>query len=113
VIQGEIVYHPDRRDVVENPCLILEVLSKSTQQYDQTDKFDAYRSILSLQEYVMVDQYSFWVKQFVKNDRNQWVFTELFGQEASLCLESVPLQLSLTTLYQRVQFEVEFGNESG
>ena len=105
VIQGEPIYHQNRTDTVENPHLILEVLSKSTRQYDQTDKFDAYRTLPSLQEYVMADQYSFWVKQFAKNDQNQWVLTELTGEEAVLKLVSVNFAIRLADLYKRVRFE--------
>ena len=105
VIQGELAYHQGRQDTVENPYLLLEVLSTSTQQYDQTDKFDAYRTLPSLQEYVMVDQYSFWVKQFHKNDRGQWVLTELSGQDAVLRLESVAFEIPLAEIYKRVKFE--------
>ena len=107
VIKGEPIYHQSRQDTVENPDLILEVLSKSTRQYDQTDKFDAYRTIPSLQEYVMVDQYSFWVKQLHKNARGQWVLTELFGADAQLQLESVAFEIRLAELYRRVKFQVQ------
>lgn len=105
VIKGEPVYHQDRKDTFENPHLIVEVLSKSTRQYDQTDQFDAYRSLPSLKEYVMVDQYSFWVKQFAKNDRGQWVLTELTGEDATLKLASVAFEVRLADLYRRVNFE--------
>ncbi|NET60181.1 MAG: Uma2 family endonuclease [Symploca sp. SIO2E6] len=105
VIKGEPIYHQDRQSTVENPYLIVEVLSKSTRQYDQTDKFDAYRTIPSFQEYVLVDQYSFWVKQFAKTTSEQWIFTELVGKDAILQLESVQFQIPLAHLYQRVKFE--------
>ncbi|MEL6321403.1 MAG: Uma2 family endonuclease [Cyanobacteria bacterium J06626_14] len=85
----------------------MEVLSKSTRQYDQTDKFDAYRSLPSLQEYVMADQYSCWVKQYAKNDRGQWVLTELTGADAVLRLASVNFELQLADLYKRVNFDEE------
>ena len=109
VIQGDPVYHQNRTDTVENPHLIMEVLSKSTRQYDQTDKFDAYRSLPSLQEYVMADQYSFWVKQFAKNDQGKWVLTELAGEEAVLQLTTVTFELPLADLYKRANFEEESG----
>ncbi|MEM9264320.1 MAG: Uma2 family endonuclease [Cyanobacteria bacterium P01_F01_bin.13] len=105
VIQGEPVYHQNRKDTVENPHLILEVLSKSTRQYDQTDKFDAYRTLPSLQEYVMVDQYSFWVKQFAKKNQDQWVLTELTVEDAVLQIVSVNFEIRLADLYKRVKFE--------
>ncbi|MEL6247773.1 MAG: Uma2 family endonuclease [Cyanobacteria bacterium J06648_16] len=105
VIKGEPTYHQGRKDTVENPHLIVGVLSKSIRQYDQTDKFDAYRTLPSLQEYIMVDQYSFWVKQFAKNERAQWVLTELTGKDAVLQLASIGFEISLASLYRRVRFD--------
>ncbi|MGB0562808.1 MAG: Uma2 family endonuclease [Spirulinaceae cyanobacterium] len=111
VITGDPVYHQNRQDAIENPSLIVEVLSKSTGQYDQTDKFDAYRSIDTLKEYVMIDQYSYWVKQFVKNDQGQWVLTERVGAEAMLRLESISFAIPFADLYKRVQFAPNEAND--
>ncbi|MGB0563794.1 MAG: Uma2 family endonuclease [Spirulinaceae cyanobacterium] len=110
VIAGEPVYHQGRQDTIENPCLLVEVLSKSTQQYDQTDKFDAYRTIPTLQEYVMIDQYNFCVKQYVRGERNRWIFSETVGEAAQLRLESLPFELNFAQLYQRVQFDASDAN---
>ena len=55
VIQGEPVYHENRKDTITNPLLIVEVLSKSTKNYDHVDKFEFYRSIPELPEYIMRD----------------------------------------------------------
>lgn len=107
VVQGEPVYHQDRTDIIENPHLILEVLSKSTRQYDQTDKFDAYRTLDSLQEYIMADQCSFWVKQFSRTRDNQWLLTEITGADAILQLTSIDVKMSLAELYRRVKFSEE------
>ncbi len=105
MIAGEICYPENRRDTVENPCLIIEVLSASTRAYDQGDRFDAYRSLPSLREYILVDQYRYYVKQFVKNDQDQWVLTDLVGPDALLSFATVGVELPLQTLYQRVKFE--------
>jgi Uma2 family endonuclease len=57
VMQGELAFQEGRKDTITNPLLIVEVLSKSTQTYDRGDKFAAYRTIPSFQEYLLVDQY--------------------------------------------------------
>jgi Uma2 family endonuclease len=54
VIDGEPLFQPQRKDTILNPCLIVEVLSKSTQNHDRTDKFRYYRSIPDFQEYVLI-----------------------------------------------------------
>jgi Uma2 family endonuclease len=50
------VLHGGSSDVIENPRVIVEVLSKSTEQYDRGDEWDDYRSIASLTDYVLISQ---------------------------------------------------------
>ncbi|WP_017293676.1 Uma2 family endonuclease [Geminocystis herdmanii] len=106
VVKGKPIYQGKGTTSVKNPLLIVEVLSKSTQNYDQTDKFDAYRSISDLQEYILIDQYQYYVKQFAKNQEGKWVLSDYLGKETVLKLESLPLEISLENLYQRVIFNI-------
>ncbi len=105
VIQGEPVYHENRKDTITNPVLIVEVLSKSTKNYDRGDKFEFYRSIPELQEYIMIDQYRFKVEQFAKNSEGKWVFSEYDSADAVLALSSLDFQITLRDIYERVNFE--------
>jgi Uma2 family endonuclease len=107
IVQGELQLQSGRKDTIINPFIIIEVLSKSTQGYDQGDKFKAYRTIPSFQEYILIDQYSFHVEQFSKNDSNQWLFSEKDGQESSLQLSKINFEISLLDLYDKVNFEQE------
>ncbi len=104
VVKGKPIYEGKGTTSIKNPHLIVEVLSKSTQNYDQSDKFDAYRSIDDFQEYILIDQYKYYVKQFAKNPQGKWVLTDYLGKEAILKLESLNLSITLETLYQRVNF---------
>ena len=54
IVCGELQMHDSVGDVVENPLVVFEVLSPSTERYDRTAKFDCYRSIESLRHYVLV-----------------------------------------------------------
>ncbi len=56
LIEGEPIYYETGKTTVTNPRLIVEVLSKSTQNYDQGDKFLYYRSLPELQEYILISQ---------------------------------------------------------
>lgn len=110
MVQGEPQYYQDRpdherQDAIENPSVVVEVLSKSTRQYDQSDKFDAYRTLDSLREYILIDQYSFWVKRFTKNSQGQWLLTEFIGEDAVLHLQTIDFELAFTDLYKRVKFK--------
>jgi Uma2 family endonuclease len=104
VIKGKPVYAGTNTTTVTNPLLIVEVLSKSTKNYDQGDKFHSYRSIPEFQEYILIDQYQYRVMQYVKTAADQWLFTELEGEAATLTLNTVDLQISLPEIYEKVNF---------
>jgi Uma2 family endonuclease len=106
VIKGNPVYEGTGTTTVTNPLLIVEVLSNSTKNYDGGDKFDFYSSLPEFQEYILIDQYRFYVKQFAKNQEGKWVLTEYEGEDSILVLESVEFQISFQELYQRVDFKL-------
>ena len=101
---GELQYHDDRRDIITNPVLVIEVLSPSTEAFDRGAKFQAYRTIESLKEYLLVAQNSPLVEQYVKNDDGSWSLTEAAGLESSLALPSVECSLNLGAVYDKVDF---------
>ena len=104
VIEGEPIYYGNNTTIVTNPLLIGEVLSKSTKDYDQGDKFLYYRSIPEFKEYILIDQTRYYIMQYVKNNQNQWVLTEYETEDAILNLASIKLKLPLKQLYKRVNF---------
>lgn len=93
-----------RSDTVMNPCLIAEVLSKSTQNYDRGEKFVAYRRIPSFQEYLLVDQYRIHVEHHVKTAVNQWLFSEYDDPAAILALRTVGVEIPIADLYEAIDF---------
>ena len=95
---------PGRKDTVINPLLIGEILSESTQGYDRGDKFAYYRTIETFQEYLLIDQYSPHVEHYVKQATKQWLFTEYDDLESSFMLVSVPVKITLSELYEAVEF---------
>ena len=105
IIEGKPIYQGSAKTVVTNPSLIVEVLSKSTQNYDRTDKFDYYRCIPEFKEYILIDQYKYSVQQFAKNSDNKWVITDYQGEDAVLKLESVDFEISFQDIYEGVEFE--------
>ena len=107
IIEGEPIYQGSAQTVVTNPSLIVEVLSKSTQNYDRTDKFDYYCCIPQFREYILIDQYKYSVKQFTKNSDKKWLLTDYEGEDAILNLESVDFQISFKDIYERVNFQAQ------
>ena len=106
VIRDKPIYQKETPTIVTNPCLIVEVLSKSTQEYDRTDKFKFYRSLPSFQEYILISQSSYYVEQFVKSDEEQWLFRVSEGENANLKLQAIDFSLTFQQLYNKVDFEL-------
>jgi len=105
VIQGELQLQEGRKDTITNLRLITEVLSNSTKDYDKNEKFKAYRSLSSFQEYVLIDQYSPQIEHYRKTDTNQWLFTEYQGLDYILTLAVGKITIPLANIYDQVTFE--------
>ena len=106
VIAGRPEYYSNRRDTVTNPQVLIEVLSESTRAYDRSEKFQAYSTIASFQEYILVDQTKISIEQFSKTGIKQWAF-RLYDEDEAIELTSVPVQIALADLYDKVEFGVE------
>ena len=105
VVMGEPEYFNNRSDTITNPKVILEVLSKSTKEYDKSDKFEAYRTIPSLEEYILIDQTKVYVQQFYKTGKKRWSLAEYDAEDEAIALNSVPFQISLADVYNKVNLE--------
>ena len=67
IVEGEPEYYNRRSDTILNPQVIIEVLSTSTKGYDRESKFEAYRTISTFQEYLLIDQTRIHIERFFKN----------------------------------------------
>lgn len=104
VLPKPIELQTERKDTVVNPCFIAEVLSKSTQNYDRGEKFVAYRTIPTFQEYLLVDQYKIHVEHHVKVADNQWLFSEYDDPNVTLSLRTLEIEIQITGLYENIDF---------
>ena len=107
VIQGQLELQPGRKDTVMNPLLIVEVLSKSTADYDRQEKFRAYRTVPSFQEYVLIDQYSQHIEHYVKVGAKKWNLQEYDETDTVVKLVTIDLEVSIADIYDKVEFAVE------
>ncbi|NEO03805.1 MAG: Uma2 family endonuclease [Moorea sp. SIO3I7] len=106
VIQGEPVYTGKGTTTVMNPMLIVEVLSNSTKNYDQGDKFLYYRSISEFKEYILIEQSEYRLLQYIKTATNQWQFTEYESENSVISLNSLELSVSVQDIYEGVNFQL-------
>jgi Uma2 family endonuclease len=94
-------------DTLLNPQVIIEVLSDSTEKYDRGKKFEHYRTIPSLREYILIAQDRPHIDRFALNDLGQWVLNDTTGLDAVIELTAVSCRLPLAEVYAKVEFEPE------
>ena len=97
-------FEDDHVDTLLNPQVIFEVLSESTEKYDRGKKWEHYRQIESLREYVLVSQDHPQIDHFVRQDDGHWLLDEASGLEASLELPTIDCRLQMADVYAKVQF---------
>ena len=97
--------HPSdlkNQQYISHPTLIVEVLSDSTAAYDRGGKFATYRSLESLQEYVIVDIDSRRVECFRRTNENEWLLHDYHG-EASCEFHSLGISLALSEIFEDIE----------
>ena len=106
VVCGKRQFAKGQREVLINPKLIIEVLSKSTEAKDRGFKFQLYKQIESLEEYVLVSQHEPLVERFGRPPHGAWSdYSEARGLEATLILKSLDLALPLSEIYHEIEFD--------
>lgn len=91
-------------DTATNPTVIIEILSASTRNYDQGEKFNLYREIDTLKEYILIDSQAIKVIKHSKNEDNSWLLVEYKSIEDVFFIKSIDVELSLINLYDNVKF---------
>lgn len=93
-----------KRTTIVNPRIIVEVLSDSTEAYDRGMKFNYYRELEALEEYVLVSQARPLIETFVRQNDKTWLFTTSAGLDGRVALRTVRLELPLAEVYAGVSF---------
>lgn len=105
----DVMVSCDERDrpavnLIQHPCLIVEVLSPTTEAFDRGEKFRRYRQLSSLQEYVLIDANQVSVDRFRRLSETHWEL-QSFAAEETLELTSIDWQGAIALLYEDVSFE--------
>ena len=102
IVCGPLERHLEDRDSVTNPTLIVEVLSKSTADYDRGDKFEHYKRIASLRQYVLLSPLEREIEVWSRGAGDEWrQAVSRTGERASL--ESIGAELDVAEVYDAAQ----------
>ena len=104
VVCGDPVFIDAELDTLTNPLLIVEVLSKTTKNYDRGEKFERYRSIATLQQYLLIAQDKVHIESHARQLDGSWVLRETNDPGDTIDLASVACRLPVTEIYLKVSF---------
>jgi Uma2 family endonuclease len=92
-------------DILVNPLAIVEILSDSTASYDRGKKFEHYRELTSFVEYLLVDQHTPRIEQYVRQTSAQWLYTDIRGIEnQTVTIQAIECSLSMYDIYHKVDW---------
>jgi Uma2 family endonuclease len=102
VVCGELVSADEHDDTLLNPVVIFEILSPSTEKYDRGLKFQHYRTLASLRDYILVSQEQIRVEQFTRQPDGTWTFRDYQSLDEQLKIASIGVDIALQRIYDRV-----------
>lgn len=92
-------------DTLLNPVILIEVLSPSTADDDRSGKFEHYRTLPSLQAYLLVAQERCPVVHYTRQSDYTWLLTETDDLQGGIAIPAIGCTLLLAEIYTRVQFD--------
>jgi len=107
VVCGRPQFEDNQSDILLNPTVIIEVLSKSTEGYDRGKKFQHYRTIDTLMEYLLIAQDSYHVEHYVRQTDGQWLLSEATHLQDIVHLPTINCDLTLADVYDKVELAPE------
>lgn len=105
IVCGEPTFDDEQKDTLLNPTVLIEILSKSTASYDRGEKFEHYRKLNSLVEYLIVAQDKHHIEHYVRQPDNQWLLSETDDMEQTIHLPSIECNLALVDVYYKVEMD--------
>jgi Uma2 family endonuclease len=105
VICGQPQFTDAIRDTVTNPTIIIEILSPSTERYDRGMKFQNYRTINTLRDYILIAQDQHHIEHYIRQENGQWLLQEVTNLDGEIYIQSIECILRLDDVYEKVDLD--------
>ena len=89
---------------IKHPCVIIEVISKTSRIEDSADKFIRYKNIVTLQNYILVDSEKAWVEVRYKTSEGEWEANTYFMSDEKFPVPALGVELNFEEVYEGVRF---------
>lgn len=102
VVCEQLEFYDDGQMLLTNPIMVVEVLSRSTRKFDQSGKFDLYKTLPSFREYVLIEQNTVGIETRFREQPNLWRETQITDPAAEVWFQSLGLSVAVKDIYKRV-----------
>jgi Uma2 family endonuclease len=102
VLCGEPQFWGNRRDVIVNPTLVVEVLSPSTEAYDKSHKATYYRSLASLEHCLLVAQDKIFIEHSERREGGVWAVSQLEERKSVVVLNALGISITVEEIYRNI-----------
>lgn len=105
IVSGEPKFENSETDVLLNPTVIVEILSKRSLYNDKTEKLESYLAMESVRECLLIKEEELRVEHYLKQGANQWIYRIYNKREDTVSLDSINCKTSLAEVYSQINFE--------
>ena len=105
VVNGEPKFEGKELDILLNPTVIVEIMSRATLNHDKTEKLDRYLAMESVREIMLIKEEEMRVEHYFKQTQNQWTYKIYGNREDIISIESVNCKISLGEIYAQIKFD--------
>jgi Uma2 family endonuclease len=105
IVCGTPYFDDVNRDTLLNPLIVIEILSPSTERYDRGKKFQNYRTVTTLQEYMLVSQDEHHIEHYTNQNDGNWLLTSYDSIHTTLNLKAIDCTLALEDVYDKVDID--------
>ncbi len=105
VVCGEPIFEGKELDILTNPTVIVEIMSKSSVSIDKTEKLDRYLAIESVKEVILVKEEEMRVEHYYRQNANQWIYRIYKVRDDVMSLDSINCKIGLGEIYSQIRFD--------
>jgi len=105
IVCGTPQFDDVKHDTLLNPLIVIEILSPSTERYDRGKKFQNYRTVVTLQEYILVSQDEYHIEHYINQNDGNWLLTSYDHITTTFQLKTIECTLALEDVYDKVDID--------
>lgn len=104
IVRDDPEFEGPEADILLNPTVIIEIVSKATYTCDKTTKLEKYLALESVREYLLVSEERLFVEHYAQQGANQWIYRTYDARDAVVAIDSVLCKINLSEFYTQIKF---------